>query len=496
MEASARGCVAHGGIQEPTPGLRCGRDRRAAAAFYGNQFGLTFPVFVHYGVALWVPEIGGAIDPGSDAHDLVMSLYGGMSKGERNRIKVRVKSAMSAQAAAEGRFLGGRPPYGYVLGDAGLHPNPGKAAHGQRLRRLDLDPIASLVVARIFREWITGAGLQRIAVGLNADAIPSPSGHDPSRNLHRASGRGLWSKSAVRAIVSNPRYTGRQVWNRQRRDEVLIDVEDVALGHETRMRWNDRKDWIWSEDQTHEPIVSVDEFEAAKRRFGTGKRSGGGRHAAPGRCYVLRGHPPVRAVQSADGRQLEPRSAALPLPLHRRLSGARRRAPTECLRPRGRDPPRPRPVARDACSIPRTSTPPARRWPPRAGLTRRRLLRRWSSGGGSPSATASSAGTGRPSPATPTQPSSPGGSPRRSGSGRTWSTSSPTSAPSGEITRNEARALVEAVDDVTRAIADASPADKATLYRELGIELTYHPDGRVLVEARPAWANERVGGGT
>jgi hypothetical protein len=44
---------------------------------------------------------------------------------------------------------------------------------------------------------------------------------------------------------------------------------------------------------------------------------------------------------------------------------------------------------------------------------------------------------------------------------------------------------VEAVDDVSQAIADARPADKAILYRELKIELTYHPDGRVLVEARP-----------
>src|SRR5207249_6471306 len=81
-------------------------------AFYGNQFGLTFPVFVHYGVALWVPEVGGPIDPGSEAHDLVMSLYGGMSKGERNRIKTRVRTAMSAQAAMKGRFGGGRPAYG------------------------------------------------------------------------------------------------------------------------------------------------------------------------------------------------------------------------------------------------------------------------------------------------------------------------------------------------------------------------------------------------
>jgi site-specific DNA recombinase len=94
-------------------------------AFYGNQFGLTFPLFVHYGVQLWVPEVGGAIDPGSDAHDLVMALYGGMSKAERSRIKIRVRSAMAAQTATEGRFLGGRPPYGYRLVDAGPHPNPG-----------------------------------------------------------------------------------------------------------------------------------------------------------------------------------------------------------------------------------------------------------------------------------------------------------------------------------------------------------------------------------
>lgn len=88
-----------------------------ARAFYGNQFSLSFPVFCHDGVELWVPEVGGHVDPGSDAHDLVMSLYGGMSKGERNRIKIRVRTSMAAQAAQEGRYLGGRPPYGYRLAD-------------------------------------------------------------------------------------------------------------------------------------------------------------------------------------------------------------------------------------------------------------------------------------------------------------------------------------------------------------------------------------------
>jgi site-specific DNA recombinase len=69
-------------------------------AFYGNQFSLTFPVFTHFGVQLWVPEVGGCIDPGSEAHDLVMTLFGGMSKGERTRVKAQV------EAVAAGRYVG------------------------------------------------------------------------------------------------------------------------------------------------------------------------------------------------------------------------------------------------------------------------------------------------------------------------------------------------------------------------------------------------------
>ncbi len=81
-------------------------------AFYGNQFGNTFELFNHYGVPLWVPEVGGPIDPTNEAHELIMLMFGGISKGERNRIKMRVRTTMEAQAKIEGRFLGGRPPYG------------------------------------------------------------------------------------------------------------------------------------------------------------------------------------------------------------------------------------------------------------------------------------------------------------------------------------------------------------------------------------------------
>jgi len=125
-------------------------------AFYGNQFGNTFPLFAHYGVPLWVPEVGGPIDPDNEAHDLIMSVFGGVSKGERSRIKIRVRTAMAAQAQLEGRYLGGRPPYGYKLIDVGPHPNPAKAADGNRLHALAIDQPAAEVVARIFYYFLAG----------------------------------------------------------------------------------------------------------------------------------------------------------------------------------------------------------------------------------------------------------------------------------------------------------------------------------------------------
>jgi site-specific DNA recombinase len=251
-------------LRKPDRGFEAALIGEPQRAFFGNQYGLTFPVFAHYKVQLWVPEVGGPIDPESEAHDLVMSVFGGMSKGERSRIKIRVRAAMSAQAKVEGRYLGGRPPYGYQLGDAGPHPNPAKAADRRRLHRLERDPVAAPVVARIFDEFVDGKSLYRIADGLTRDGIASPSAHDPIRNPHRSGG---WSKGALRVILMNPRYTGRQVWNKQRKDEVLIDVEDVGLGHETRLRWNDPSSWVWSNELVHDPLVDSETFEAAQKMF-------------------------------------------------------------------------------------------------------------------------------------------------------------------------------------------------------------------------------------
>jgi site-specific DNA recombinase len=54
---------------------------------------------------------------------------------------------------------------------------------------------------------------------------------------------------------------------------VLIDVGDVALGHETKLRWNERTDWVWSQQATHPALVSVGDFEAAQDVFAGAQRA-------------------------------------------------------------------------------------------------------------------------------------------------------------------------------------------------------------------------------
>ncbi|MGI8518721.1 MAG: hypothetical protein ACR2ME_10380 [Acidimicrobiia bacterium] len=48
--------------------------------------------------------------------------------------------------------------------------------------------------------------------------------------------------------------------------------------------------------------------------------------------------------------------------------------------------------------------------------------------------------------------------------------------------------------DITATLAQADPADKAAAYAEMGIEVTYHHDGRVLIESRPRGAFDVVCG--
>jgi site-specific DNA recombinase len=185
-------------------------------AFSGDQLTELLPVFDRFDVQVWLPETGGPVDRTDPAHRALVVLLGGHSKREVSRSRFRVLAAMRAQAIEQGRYLGGRPPYGYRLVDAGPHPNAAHARWGRRLQRLEPDPSTAGHVRWIFAQRLAGHSASRIAHDLNVLGVPCPSRADPTRNRHR-SGAG-WTLRTVASILANPRYTGRQVWNRQRTD--------------------------------------------------------------------------------------------------------------------------------------------------------------------------------------------------------------------------------------------------------------------------------------
>ena len=156
---------------------------------------------------------------------------------------------MRAQTELHGRHLGGRPPYGYRLVDAGLHPNRAHAAWGRRLHRLEPEPATADHVRWIFAQRLAGRSVAGIARDLNDCQLPCPSRADRARNPHRDGAQ--WMLTTVAAILANPRYTGRQVWNRQRTDhDDLEPVDGLARHHDTE-RWNLATQWAISTGPAH-----------------------------------------------------------------------------------------------------------------------------------------------------------------------------------------------------------------------------------------------------
>ena len=182
------------------------------------------------------PSWAAPVDINNDGHYMALSNYGTMSRAERNRTRLRVANAVRAHAQA-GRWLGGRPPYGYRIADHGPHPNPSKAASGARLHQLEPDPEAAPVVRRIFAMYLAGAGYKHIATVLTSEGVPCPSAHDraePAPARSRLGHVGGAEHPGQSPLPRLPRLGPHQEGRR------AAGPRCAALGHVTRQQWQER----------------------------------------------------------------------------------------------------------------------------------------------------------------------------------------------------------------------------------------------------------------
>lgn len=156
------------------------------------------------------------------------------NEGESKKTGMRVHDTMM-EMVKDGKFVGGKAPYGYKLVLSGEISN-----HGRALHKLVIVPEQAEIVRQIYSYAVKqGMGFQKIANTLNENGIPAPV-------LEK------WQSGTVRSILMNPIYMGYVAYNR-RRD-----------GHANCTRL-DRKEWTYAKEQNPEiTIVPQETWERAQ----------------------------------------------------------------------------------------------------------------------------------------------------------------------------------------------------------------------------------------
>jgi hypothetical protein len=184
--------------------------------------------------------------------------------------------------------------------------SPGIGARGRRAHRLEPGPETAPVVGWMFAQRLAGHSVARITralndAGIRAHRLPARSG-----TPHRSGA--AWTLRTVAAILASPRYTGRQVWNRQRTDRDLAGPASTGLGHRPVQRWNLPAGWVISARPAHPALVSEADYVTAQDASAPRGPAGGGPPVPASRAAAVRG------VRAAAGIGLVQRKARLPVP--------------------------------------------------------------------------------------------------------------------------------------------------------------------------------------
>ena len=125
---------------------------------------------------------------------------------------VKVSSTLDSKRGS-GKYIAAYAPYGYVKSSKDKH-------------KLVIDEYAGEIVKRIFREFLSGKSMYKIAEGLNSEGIDSlgiyiatQEGNEKQLAKYREK-KTLWNNVAVGRILANEQYTGTMVYSRFKSENV------------------------------------------------------------------------------------------------------------------------------------------------------------------------------------------------------------------------------------------------------------------------------------
>jgi site-specific DNA recombinase len=132
-------------------------------------------------------------DTATPLGEFIRTLLGSLGALERATIIERTQLGR-LRAAREGRWLGGKPPYGYRVVD----------------RRLVVEPAETAAVQRIFQLYVReDMGLIPIAEPLNAEGVPSPFGQRGQTTRRWPNAERRWNSGTLSRILRNTASVSR-----------------------------------------------------------------------------------------------------------------------------------------------------------------------------------------------------------------------------------------------------------------------------------------------
>ncbi|MFH5806842.1 recombinase family protein, partial [Alienimonas sp. DA493] len=152
-----------------------------------------------------------------------------LSDLSRNVLRGMERSVLS------GRWPG-KPPYGYAIGPEGRLVPDANAEH----------------VRLIFRLYVAGDSLRKVAATLNEAGVGSPSGR-------------RWKLQGVRSVLGNDSYLGRTTWGKHCRGK--FGRVGRGGGRRAGGKGRDLNPEPVVIERTHEPLVSAATFAAAAGRL-------------------------------------------------------------------------------------------------------------------------------------------------------------------------------------------------------------------------------------
>ena len=127
---------------------------------------------------------------------LTFQIFGALAEFERETIKTRTKEGKMTSARL-GNYVLNKTPYGYKKEDL----------EKKRNRSLEIIDTEAVWIKRIYDEFIWGKSLEQIAKVLNESRVQKNDGNLKKDKLTK------WYGSTVKAILVNPVYTWRAIYN-------------------------------------------------------------------------------------------------------------------------------------------------------------------------------------------------------------------------------------------------------------------------------------------